>query len=288
MKKINRRQFNQFVVASATVAALGVPAEGAFAQSKPVFYSLRRQPTSDEANTELVIDSIEIENGKTQRRSRRQISGNTPFAIPRKERIGGFTTLPTGSLLISRIEGIPGEPVIISRLTISNSSTQTLKVTGLGENSTIESLAPDNGSILAIVSLNSGIPPFRLATLDPTTGQAKVIEGFNFSATERFSNLTQCPDGTFYMTALSLEGSTRLVQLDFQNQKIINLSTLRFGKRTLSSDLKDLACSDTNQLFALADVEERDKNFLLSVNNSTGELTPIQSIDAEKIAFSRS
>jgi hypothetical protein len=288
MEKMNRRQFNRFVVAGTTVAVLGIPAGRAFAQSKPVLYSLRRQPTDSEDNNEVVIDTTDTENDKVQQQSQRQLSGNTPLTILSRERIGGFTTLPTGSLLISRIEGIPGEPTIVSRLTMSNPSSQSLTVTGLEENSTVESLAPSDGSILAIISLNRGIPPFRLATLDSKTGQAQMIKGFNFPATERVGNLTQCPDGTFYMTALSAEGSTRLVQLDLQNQKIINLATLRLGKRTLSSDLKSLACSGTGQLFALADVEERDKNLLLKINISTGELTPVQAIDAEKITFSRS
>ena len=300
MKNLKRRQFNRFVIVSTAVAALGVPVERAEAQQRSVLLGIRMRPmtTTDQSNTgtdgsdgadsEIVIQTIDPENGQIQDRAQPQLQGGTPSVLRRDERIGGFAALAKGSLFLTKTQGVPGEPEVISRLTVSNGSSQTLTVTGLGENNTVESLLITNdGSILCIVSLNSGVPPFRLATIDAQTGKASLVEGFNFPPNARFSNLTQCPNGTIYGTALGTEGSVRLVQLDLQKRQIIDLPLLRFEKRTLSNDLKSLTCSGSDQLYALADPITRDSNLLLTVDIGTGAMNLVKEVDAEKITFSR-
>jgi hypothetical protein len=297
MKNLKRRQFNRFVIVSTAVAALGVPLERAVAQGQPMLLGLRMRPmtTTDKASaeddgtdTEIIIQTINPETGQTQDRAESQLQGGTPSVLRRDERIGGFAALAKGSLFVAKTQGVPGEPEVVSRLMVSNGSSQTLTVSGLGENNTVESLLVSNdSSILCIVSLNSGVPPFRLATIDAQTGKASLVEGFNFPPNERVSNLTQCPNGTIYGTSSGTEGAVRLVQLDLQKRQIIDLPLLRFEKSTLSNDLKSLTCSGTDQLYALADPKERGKNYLLTVDIGTGEMNLVKEVDAEKITFGR-
>ncbi len=290
MRKLNRRQFNQLLMTGTAVAAMGIPAEQAFAQGRPVLRGLRMRPMTinDDDDEEMVSQTINPENGEINQRTLLRSAEGTPTILRRNERLSGLTSLAKGNLLIVATRGIPGETEVVSRLMLSNGTAQNIMMKGLDPNNTIESLLVTNdGPVLSIVSVNSGIPPLRLATIDTQTGQASLIEGFNFPPNTRFSNLTQCPDGKIYGTALGREGSVRLVQLDVQNQKIIDLPLLRFEQRTLSNDLKSLACSGTGKLFALADPIKRDSNLLFTVNISTGAMTFVREVDSEKITFSR-
>lgn len=290
MKNLKRRQFNRWVMVSTAVAAMGVPGARAVAQERSRLIGLRMRPmtTTDEADAEIIIQTVNPANGQIQDRAEPQLRGGTPSILRRNERLGGFAALPNGSLLVAKTQGIPGEPEVVSRLIVSNGSSQTLTISGLGENNTVESLLTTaDGLILCIVSLNSGVPPFRLATIDSQTGKASLVEGFNFPPNARFSNLTQCANGTIYGTSLGTEGSVRLVQLDVQNRQIIDLPLLRFEKRTLSNDLKSLTCSGADQLYALADPKERGKNYLLTVDTATGVMNLVKEVNTEKITFSR-
>lgn len=290
MRKLNRRQFNQLLMAGTAVATIGLPAEQAFAQGRSVLRGLRMRPMmlNDDDDEEMVSQTINLENGEINQRTQLRTAEGTPTLLRRNERLSGLTSLAKGNLLIVTTRGVPGEPEVVSRLMLSNGSSQNLAIKGLGENHTVESvLANKDDSVLSIVSLNSGIPPFRLATLDAKTGQAILLEGFNFPPSTRFGNLTQCPNGMIYGTALGQEGSVRLVQLDIQNQQIIDLPLLRFGQRTLSNDLKSLTCSETGKLFALADPIKRGNNLLLTVDIGTGAMNLVKEVDTEKITFSR-
>jgi hypothetical protein len=290
MRKLNRRQFNQLLIASTTLAAVGVPVERALAQGRPALRGLRMRPMTlnDEDDEEMVSQTINPENGDINQRTQLKNQEGAPAILRRNERLSGLASLVKGSLLIAATQGLPGDPEVVSRLMISNGSARNIPMRGLAPNNTIESLLANNdGSILSIVSLNSGIPPLRLATIDTQTGQASLIEGFNFPPNTRFSNLTQCPNGTIYGTALGQEGSVRLVQLDVPNKKIMDLPLLRFEQRTLSNDVKSLSCSGTGQLFALADPIKRDSNVLFTVDIATGAMKLVKEVDTEKITFSR-
>jgi hypothetical protein len=290
MRKLNRRQFNQLLIASTTLAAVGVPVERALAQGRPALRGLRMRPMTlnDEDDEEMVSQTINPENGDINQRTQLKNQEGAPAILRRNERLSGLASLVKGSLLIAATQGLPGDPEVVSRLMISNGSARNIPMRGLAPNNTVESLLANNdGSILSIVSLNSGIPPLRLATIDTQTGQASLIEGFNFPPNTRFSNLTQCPNGTIYGTALGQEGSVRLVQLDVPNKKIMDLPLLRFEQRTLSNDVKSLSCSGTGQLFALADPIKRDSNVLFTVDIATGAMKLVKEVDTEKITFSR-
>jgi hypothetical protein len=297
MKKLNRRQFSQLMMAS-TAVAIGIPIEQAVAEEQPKLLGLRVGPTKtttkedtdtkDEAggDTEVFIQTIDPETGQTQFAQKRVIGG-PPLVLRRDERIAGFAALSGASLLFSKTQGVPGSPEVVSRLTVVNESSQTLTVRGLEASNTIETLLITDGGVFSIISLNSGIPPFRLATIDAQTGAASLVEDFHFPPNERFSNITQCGNGTIYGTAIGTEGSVRLVQLDLQQRHIIDLQPLHFEERRLSDDLKSLTSSSSGQLYALADPKERGNNLLFKVDVGTGALHLVGEVDAEKITFSR-
>jgi hypothetical protein len=296
MEKLNRRKFNQLMVAGTTLAAMGVPLEQAVAEEteeQPKLLGFRLRPIattgkadSEEADTEIVLQTINPETGKIELGKERALRGN-PFRLRRRERIAGFIASSSASLLFSKTKGVPGASEVVSHLILVNESSQVLPVTGLGENSTVEALLiADDGSIWCIVSLNSGVPPFSLATIDAETGTASLLEDFHFPPDARFGNIAQCGNGLIYGTSIGTEGSIRLVQIDLYNQEIINLPFLHFEERMLSDDLKSLAFSSSGQLYALGDLKERGKNLLLTVDIDTGALDLVREINTERITFS--
>jgi hypothetical protein len=299
MNKLNRRKFNQLMMASTAVAAIGVPIEQAVAEENPKLLGFRVRPIATtsktdaqdgmgESDAEIVFQTIDPETGQIQPGKERVLLGN-PLVLRPSERIAGFAALSGTSLLFSKTQGVPGAPEVVSHLLVANESSQTLTVTGLGENNTVETLLiTDDGSLLCIVSLNSGVPPFRLATIDPITGIASLVEDFQLPPDTRFSNLTQCGNGAIYGTSIRTQGSIRLVQIDIHNQQIIDLPFLHFEERMVSDDLKSLTFSSSGQLYALADLKERGKNLLLTIDIDTGALHLVNGIDTEKITFSRS
>lgn len=302
MNKLNRRKFNQLIMASTTIAAIGVPIEQAVAEEaeeKPKLLGFRVRPVAttrktdnqdeeDGSDTEIVFQTIDPETGQIQNGKERVLLG-TPLFLQRGERIAGFAALSSASLLFSKTQGVPGAPKVVSHLLVVDKSSQTLTVKGLGDNNTVETLLiTDDGSLLCIVSLNSGVPPFALATIDAETGTASLLEDFHFPSDKRFSNLTQCGNGLIYGTSIGTQGSIRLVQIDIPNQQIIDLPFLHFEEQMVSDDLKSLTFSSSGQLYALADLKERGKNLLLTIDIDTGALRLVNEIDTEKITFSRS
>jgi hypothetical protein len=301
MNKLNRRKFNQLMMASTAVAAIGVPIEPAVAEEaeeKPKLLGFRVRPltttnkvdSKDEeggSDTEIVFQAINPETGQIEPEEERVLR-STPLVLQRGERIAGFAALSSASLLFSKTQGVPGAPEVVSHLIVVNKSSQTLTVTGLGDNNTVETLLiTDDGSILCVVSLNSGVPPFSLATIDAETGTACLLEDFHFPSDARFSNLAQCGNGLIYGTSIGTEGSIRLVQIDIPNQQIIDLPFLHFEEQMVPDDLKSLTFSSSGQLYALADLKERGKNLLLTIDIDTGALHLVNEIDTEKITFSR-
>jgi hypothetical protein len=298
MEKLNRRKFNQLMMASTAVAAIGVPIEQAVAEEKPKLLGFRVRPLTTtnkvdskdeegESDTEIVFQAINPETGQIEP-GKERVLRSTPLVLRPSERIAGFAALSSASLLFSKTQGVPGAPEVVSHLLVANESSQTLTVTGLGANNTVETLLiTDDGSLLCIVSLNSGVPPFRLATIDPKTGTASLLEDFHLPPNTRFSNLTQCGNGLIYGTSIGTQGSIRLVQIDIPNRQIIDLPFLHFEEQMVSDDLKSLTFSSSGQLYALADLKERGKNLLLEVDVDTGALHLVNEIDTEKITFSR-
>lgn len=293
--KLKRRQFGQLAIASATTAIIANFAQQSIAQTSLIIYGLG----PDSAGTGLLLQSLNIATGEII-----DLSPNTRgFNLKANERLSGFTLLPDKKVNKTfRWSTGPakfvtkGKPDKLSRLALRGASLN-IKDTlpGLPTQGAIDSLLSTNDlKLLGLVGLNQGTPPFRLVDIDEQVGRVNFNAQLLLPENRRFSNLTQCPDGTIYATALGAEGDTSLVKIDLVNKspitgkgKIIPVGRLLFQGKPINDDLLALACSPSSQLFALGDPTDEGKNSLFSVNPADGVMTLLRQFNVTKIAFAR-
>lgn len=251
------------------VAAIAHPT---FAQESPLIYGVRA------TSGEVVLESLDLTNDQPQSNIQ------TGITLEANERLSGFTLLADGTFTLATAPttAAVNGGVNLSRLMffVASPQPQTVAVfpelPGLAANNTIESLlATQDGKLLSILSLNQGTPPFSLATIDRNNGQVSP-SSITLPPDRRFSNLTQCPDGTIYLTSLGRSNSTSLVQLDLQQEQLISLPRLTFNNMPLSNDLASLACSESNQLYALSDPSFQGTNSLFTLDASTGVMSLVE------------
>lgn len=323
--RIKRRRFGQIALASAAAAATANLADKTLAQSQPVIYGARlgapatppkaainattnfAGATTDAPNTtpRIVVESLNLTTGQqistsdlpqasVQNRQVADPTADSAVAIASRERLTGFTTLADGTFLLATVATTDRGSFTRLSFGDSKSSRSGLKVSGLQRNSTVENLlSTKDGRLLTILSLYQGTPPFEVAVLDSKTGRVSSSNELPaVPENRRLSNLTQAPDGTIYATAVGMEGSTDLVQVDLTNRaiatgrgQIIYIASLTFNHRTLDNDLAGLAFSPSNQLFALADPNYEGTNSLFSVDIKTGAMTWLRQFAVEKISF---
>lgn len=279
-----RHQWFYLVMLMIALAIIGIAAIGdtTFAQQSPLVYGVRVTAR------EIVLESLNLTNDQLQ-----DPSVQTGITLEAKEQLSGFTLLADGAFALATAPttaSISGG-VNLSRLIFFVTSLQLQPVAvfpelpGLAKNNTVESLlATQDGKLLSIVSLNQGTPPFTLATIDRNNGQVSSIP-ITLPQERRFSNLTQCPDGTIYVTSLGRSESTSLVQLDPQQGQLLSLQQLNFNNRPLSNDLASLACSPSNQLYALGNPSFQGTNSLFTVDVSTGVMSLVRPFAVDKITF---
>lgn len=280
-RRLRHQRFYLTVLAIA-FAIIGVAAisHPSFAQESPLVYGVRA------TSGEVVLESLDLTNDQLQP------SVQTGITLEANERLSGFTLLADGTFTLATAPttaAINGG-VNLSRLIFFGASPQPQTVVvfpelpGLAANNTIESLlATQDGNLLSILSLNQGTPPFSLATIDRNNGQVSP-SSITLPPDRRFSNLTQCPNGTIYLTSLGRSNSTSLVQLDLQQEQLISLPQLTFNNLPLSNDLASLACSASNQLYALSN-PTFEGNSLFTLDASTGVMSLVKSFAVDKISF---
>lgn len=279
---MKRRWFIQLMFVSTATAMLANLAKKTWAQNEltpQLIYGIRA------ASGKVLLLSLELTTGQIQ-----DLSGDNPeISLEPNERLSGFTSLQDGTFILATaptVANIIGS-ASPSRL-LSFSSPQALPaLQGLERNSTVESLLGTNdGKLLSIISLNQGTPPFRLALIDQYTGQVSFIDKLSLPPNQRFSNLTQYPDGLIYATNLAGgEGSTKLLQLDWQQGNLISLVQLSYDNKPWSNDLASLGCSLSNQLYGLGDPTEQGTNSLFGIDASTGVLSLVKPFEVDKITF---
>lgn len=321
--RIRRRRFGQLVIAGATATialVTNLTSKTAAQQSKSnVIYGLKikQSQISDTAKVEnstpgIIIQSSDVLTGKAvstvelpdsnvENSQTKSETAKKAISISPSERLTDSTVLSDGTLVVASVaSSLEGD---ITRLIFVDSksfkSKKGLKLTGFKKkNSTVESLvATKDGKLLSVVSLNSGVPPFELAVIDPQTG--KVASGAELGLPvvlpkQRLSNLAQSPDGKFYAIMLGAEFPPTLVQLDLEYKspatgkgRIIKLAELKFNKKALGNDVLSLAFSSLGQLYVLANPNNEKTNSLFSVDAKTGEMGFLTNLDADKVVFSR-
>ncbi|MBO3464504.1 hypothetical protein, partial [Aetokthonos hydrillicola] len=211
------------------------------------------------------------------------------------ERLTGLTTLSDGTLVKTSVSS--SQDGDVTRLVFTDpktsKTTDTLKVSGFSnDNSTVESiLATKNDTLLGIISLNEGVLPFDLGTIDRKTGKVSNSNAAGLpklDSNRRYSNLTQAADGTIYATSLGREGATKLVRIDLTNKSVTTVVELSYNNNPLSNDLLSLTISPSGQFYALANPNYEATNSLFTVDTRTGVLSRVRELDAEQITFSRS
>ncbi len=331
--RIRRRRFGQLVVASAAATAItNLTGKAVAQQSPPAILGLRLSEDntssgianniSNVINTTpaVVLVSSNLTTGSqlsvlpipannvanlpdfSQQIANGFANQNQAVSIQPRERLTALTSLSGGTVVAASV--INSNQGNVTRVLFTNTQSsqaqKSLIVSGFKQkNSTVESLlATKDGTLIAVVSLNGGIPPFQLVTIDPNTGIINSSDNLGLPQLPPFlrvSNLTQSPDGTIYATTLGPQGVTNLVQLDLNNKSSItgkgiirNLSPLILNNQPLQNDLLSLAVSPSNQLFALADPNSQGTNFLHSLNVSNGQLTQLREFDVDQIGFAGS
>lgn len=279
-RRLRNQQFYLTMLAIA-FAIIGVAAikSAAIAQESPLVYGVRA------TSGEVVLESLDLTD-------QLQSSIQTGITLEANERLSGFTLLADGTFTLATAPttAAVNGGVNLSRLIFFVASPQPQIVVfpelpGLAANNTIESLlATQDGKLLSILSLNQGTPPFSLATIDRNNGQVSP-SSITLPSDRRFSNLTQCPNGTIYLTSLGRSDSTSLVQLDLQQEQLISLPRLTFNYMPLSNDLASLACSLSNQLYALSDPTFQGTNSLFTLDASTGVMSLVKPFAVDKITF---
>ncbi|MBR8832763.1 MAG: hypothetical protein DSM106950_01645 [Stigonema ocellatum SAG 48.90 = DSM 106950] len=322
--RIKRRRFGQIVIASATTTVIASLAGKSMAQQTQQIYgislpsinpatnrttgSVSLSSNVENAVPAIVLKSLDLSTGKE---SSNQLpaspvenvttllqSATKAIFTDLGEQVKGLTAKSDGTLISATVTSSPQGDV--NQLTFANSKSsvlnRSLKASGFQKNSIIESLlfTKDN-TLLTIVSLYSGTPPFDFGVIDTQTGiltpgaQLGLPE---ISPRDRLSNLAQSPDGKIYATGLGGEGSVVLVQLDLVNKttltgrgKIIKLFPLSFNGKGLGNDVFSLAFSPSGQLFALADPQYQGTNSLYTVDLQSGNLTFVRQFAVAKITF---
>lgn len=284
--RIRRRRFGQIAIATAATTAFSSFTQRAFAQRGPILYGV----TLDSTGENLIIQALNLATGNI-------LPINIQRRIEPAERISGFTSLPSERFAIStgpRV-ALPGRGTGRRSRLISSTAQNFPEPQGLGSNGAFESVLNTNDNqLLGIISLNQGVPPFRLANINRQSGGVNYLNDFDLPPNRRYSNLCQSPRGTTYGTSMAADSGPVLVQFDFVNKsivtgkaKVVPIAPLTYNKQPLVNDVASLALSPSNQLFALADPTNEGTNSLFLVNMQTGEMTFLRKFAVQKITFTR-
>ncbi len=278
--KLTRRRFGQLAVASTATAAIGTLANKTFAQtSNSVIYGARPNPQAGI----VVVQSLNVTTG--------EVKDETTATLEIGEQLTGFTSLADGTLImvISPIRGGKKEDSATRLVVVVlGTSLKTLAVSGLTKQQLLESvLGLNDGSLIGLVIKRNYTPPVRLVDIYLNTGEIRFTDKVNLPEQERFTNLSQCTNGIIYTTATGQRGETSLVQLALaQGQPIIG-AQLKFEDTVWNSGLSSLACSPSDQLFALGARRYESPYNLYTVNPSDGVMALLRKWDVSKITIPR-
>lgn len=148
-------------------------------------------------------------------------------------------------------------------------------------------LVPDAGAPLALISHHSDTPRYWLANVDLQSGTVSLLDTIALDPHARYAHLTQCPDGRIYAVAARREADMQLVQIDLEKAAIVLVGHIEASGRPLLSDIRDLACAPSGQLYALADPTYSGTNSLFAMDRSTAQMRPLITFDVDRMAFVR-
>ena len=138
-----------------------------------------------------------------------------------------------------------------------------------------------------MISHYSDTLPFWLANINLTNGQVTMLDNIALDPNRRYSDLTQCPDGTIYSISRAPQWDVRLVKLDIAARTVTLLIQPMLDGSPIYAELSSLACSPSGQLYGLADPRSSGINSIFAIDLSTGALTRIREFDVDRMVFVR-
>ena len=310
---MTRRRFGQLVVGGSAAVGLGCLAQNTFAQTPnlvllgvrsgkiaadntaiPEINSSEVDYIAEYINTAsipvgLIIQSLDIKTGLVVDLPCPQLlaDGCTSMIFSNEE-VSNFTALADGTLVlaITPVIGSKNETEP-TRLIVLGDSPKVVPLSGLQKQEKLESfVATHDGKLLGMAMRKNGRPPARLVDINLQTGKTTANSRVELPSDQRFITLTQCPDGTFYTTNVTNDGSSNLVQLDLQKKSLI-LTKLSLKSGVLNNGLQSLVCSSGGQLLAFGASRYETINNLYTVNAHTGAVSLLKQFDVSKVALNR-
>ncbi len=223
--------------------------------------------------SQVILENLDLKTGK--------LSDQVALDLTSVARFKSFLTLPDGTVILSQTN--VGK-ITANHLLLVNSYRRSVPILGLGSKDTLESIVSNQGMLLGLVAQRE-IPPFHLVKINPQTGLAQSLVGWQLPKDDYLGTLTRCGDGTIYGTSLQREGFTHLVQFDLNTRQILPLVRLQWANKPLSHNVRSLACARDRQLYVTADPDFSGHNHVFQVNAETGDLTPFADITYDHINF---
>jgi hypothetical protein len=160
------------------------------------------------------------------------------------------------------------------------------EVRSLAQSASVSTLVPINSSLsFGLASHFSDTPPFIAFALNPVSGARRAVKNFVIDEVSRYGNLTRCPDGQIFGTAMLQQSGPSLVRLELSRRRFVTLSRLFFQGNNLRDDVRDLGCASNGDIYALADPTYTGSNSLFLVSPNTGGLRFESRFSVDRIAF---
>lgn len=305
LQRLTRRRFSQIAIASTIAVALSEFTRRSLAQSALPLVGVKVTKRG------LSLRSVDLISRQVQDILNLEVTDFFDFEIAR-----GITAVSANTLILSStFDPIDEEPVDdrgrkldnrpntkkekanqrrskkikVSALNTLGSASRKQKVVDLGENEIIGGVVVDKGKKLIGLASRLDKRAARLVEINTASGRVRGIGGVSLPQDQRFSNLTECPDGTLYTNLISRRGEVTLVQVVLRpNGDIAQINpraqlSVSDGSRNPGAarrpeglnGLKSLICSPTGQLIALADPRKSGFNVLFDVNPNNGIMTPL-------------
>ena len=290
-QKLTRRRFTQLTLASTTLVALAALTRKATAYNNPLIYGVG--VNSDR----LVLQTLDVPSLAIQDRS--DLAGGITLAA--NDQLTAFTSLGQDTV-VSGVTFAKGTLVVAvtsimlsnrgnypTRLIFLGPTPTTLALSDLGPQFILNSvLSTSDGKLFVLINELNSLPPFKIGSVDPQTGQITFIAELDQTGGRSVGNATQCADGRILAIATDPLGNPDLVELDPVQNKLSKLQQLSFSVNDGPRSINSLACSPSGQLFALSSKRYESVNSLFAVDPNTGLLTGLREFPVIKITFVRS
>jgi hypothetical protein len=143
-----------------------------------------------------------------------------------------------------------------------------------------------SGAPLALIAHYTDTPPYRLATVDVSSGAVKLLN-ISLGPLRRYGHLAQCPDGAIYGISVAPEANIHLVRFDIEQRRVAVLARLSVDGKWLNAKIEDLVCAPSGSLLTLTDPRGSGINSLYKLDGQTGSLMHVTEYDVDRMIFVR-